>query len=208
MPLTDGQIKRRLADGDLSRRLYIGNLADPAKQIQPASVDVRLGNEFIVYTRDEEDDPVEVGRSWVEDGQPFLIHPGQFILATTKETVSIPYDMVGRVEGKSTLGRTGLLVHITAGYLDPGFGRATSEEADPCEVTLEVACVFPCGVPIWPGMCIAQFSFEEMSEPCEVPYGAARGSHYTKQVGPQPSRYIVQLLGPHPIIPRKPQPAA
>jgi dCTP deaminase len=186
MILSDRGIYERLLHPDQEKRLIIHPMVDWEKQIQPASVDVRLGNQFIVYNRDPSTGGLLTEKSWVEDGQMFMIEPGEFILATTKERIGIPADLQGRVDGKSSLGRLGLLIHVTAGNLDPGFGKS----GEPCEVTLEITSVFPVPVPLMPGMMIAHLVFTQLDQPAAHPYGGSRGSHYHQQLGPQPSRFL------------------
>jgi dCTP deaminase len=186
MILSDRGILERLTHSNPAKRLIIHPMADPNKQIQAASVDVRLGNQFIVYSRDPQTGGLSEARSWVEDGQLFMLDPGEFILATTKERIAVPFDLQCRVDGKSSLGRLGLLIHVTAGNVDPGFGKT----AEPCEVTLEIASVFPVPVPLMAGMMIAHLVFTQLDQPAAHPYGDSRGSHYHQQLGPQPSRFL------------------
>jgi dCTP deaminase len=139
---------------------------DPA-QLEPASYDVRLGNDFKVFQRDftpyiDLEDPVDVTRHVsVDDGDWFLLHPGEFVLGATKEVVHMPNNLVGRIDGKSSLGRLGLVIHVTAGYIDPGFQGP---------ITLEMACFHPLPIALRPGKLIAQLSFHEMSAPAAEPY--------------------------------------
>src|SRR5262245_36425801 len=115
------------------------------------------------------------------DGEPFILHPGEFVLGSTLERVSLPDDVVGRLDGKSSLGRLGLLIHSTAGFIDPGWDG---------HVTLELSNVANLPITIYPGMKIGQLSFVQMTEPAEAPYGSgAIGSKYQGQKGPTPSRY-------------------
>jgi len=111
----------------------------------------------------------------------FMLHPGEFVLGSTLERVTLPDDLVARLEGKSSLGRLGLLIHSTAGFIDPGFDG---------HVTLELSNVANLPITIYPGMKIGQLSFVQMSEPAETPYGSgALGSKYQGQRGPTPSKY-------------------
>jgi dCTP deaminase len=113
--------------------------------------------------------------------EPFILHPGEFVLGTTLERVAIPDDLVGRLEGKSSLGRLGLLIHSTAGFVDAGFAG---------NLTLELSNVANLPITLYPGMKIGQISLFRMSSPAEHPYGSNRlGSKYLDQVGPTPSRY-------------------
>jgi dCTP deaminase len=106
-------------------------------------------------------------------------HPGEFALGTTEERVKMPADLVGVVDGRSSIGRLAVVVHATAGFIDPGFEG---------QITLELSNIGSIPVKLYPGMRIAQISLHEMSSPAERPYGAARGSQYNNQSGPQPSR--------------------
>jgi dCTP deaminase len=117
----------------------------------------------------------------VPAGDPFILHPGEFVLGSTLERVRLPDDLVARLEGKSSLGRLGLLIHSTAGYVDPGWDGF---------LTLELSNVANLPITIYPGMKIGQLSFVQMTEPADAPYGSgALGSKYQGQQGPTPSRY-------------------
>ena len=121
-------------------------------------------------------------RVTVEEGQPFILHPGEFVLGTTLERLTLPDDIVARIEGKSSLGRLGLLIHATAGFVDPGWTNG--------QITLELSNVAPLPIRLWPSMKIAQFSFMQMDGPAERPYGhPALGSKSQGQSGPVASRY-------------------
>ncbi len=177
MILSDYDIVERLGAKHEAERLIIDPLDH--SRIQPASVDLILGNRFILIDADERImGRVNQGEALIEDNQPFWVSPGDFLLATTKETVTIPGDLVGRVEGKSSLGRKGIVVHQTAGFIDPGFSG---------QITLEIVCVYPVPVSIRPGMAICQIAFQMLKTPCIRPYGPARGSHYQGQKGPTPA---------------------
>jgi dCTP deaminase len=116
----------------------------------------------------------------VPDGEPFVLHPTEFVLASTLEVVTLPDDLAGRLEGKSSLGRLGLLTHSTAGFIDPGFSG---------HVTLELSNVANLPIILWPGMKIGQLCLFRLSSPAEHPYGSAvYGSRYQGQRGPTPSR--------------------
>nr|WP_196791266.1 dCTP deaminase [Motilibacter aurantiacus] len=181
--MSDGTIRRLLAEG----RLVIDPI-DPA-QVQPASVDVRLGAEFLVFRNhtaevidpyEKRDDLMEKVR--VPEGQPFVLHPGEFVLGTTLEAIGLPDDLVARVEGKSSLGRLGLLIHATAGFVDPGWTRG--------QITLELSNVATLPIKLWPGMRIGQLSFHCLDAPAERPYGHPDlGSKYVGQRGPVASQY-------------------
>jgi dCTP deaminase len=117
----------------------------------------------------------------IDDDEPFILHPGEFVLGSTLERVTLPDDLVARLEGKSSLGRLGLLIHSTAGFIDPGWDG---------HVTLELSNVANLPITIYVGMKIGQLSFVQMTEPADTPYGsAALGSKYKGQTGPTPSRY-------------------
>jgi dCTP deaminase len=118
----------------------------------------------------------------VKDGEAFMLHPGEFALGSTLERVAVPSDLVARVEGKSSLGRLGLVIHSTAGFIDAGFDG---------HVTLELANLANLPITLYPGMKIGQISFIKMTSPAEKPYGSgAAGSKYQGQRGPTPSRYF------------------
>jgi len=137
------------------------------EQVEPASYDVCLGNDFLVFERDSTPfidmrQPVDITKPvFVPDNEYFTLHPGEFALARTAETVHIPNYLVARIEGKSSVGRLGMMIHITAGYIDPGFRGP---------ITLELYCVHPLPVLIYPGDRIAQISLHEMSSMPSKPY--------------------------------------
>jgi dCTP deaminase len=179
-----------LSDGDLCKELDSGRLVldpwDPA-MLQPSSIDVRLDRFFRVFQnsrythidpakqQDELTSPVET-----EGDEPFVLHPGEFVLGSTFEAVTLPDDLAGRLEGKSSLGRLGLLTHSTAGFIDPGFTG---------HITLELSNVANLPITLWPGMKIGQLCLFRLSSPAERPYGSAGvGSRYQGQRGPTPSR--------------------
>jgi dCTP deaminase len=182
MILSDGTIRQLLAQGTL----IVGPIEPD--QIQPASVDVRLGNEFLVFRNhtceviDPFDKPADLmEKVAVLPGNAFVLHPGEFVLGTTLEAVGLPDDLVARVEGKSSLGRLGLLIHATAGFVDPGFRG---------QVTLELSNVATLPIKLWPRMKIGQFSFHKIDKPVERPYGHPElGSKYMQQSGPVASQY-------------------
>ena len=159
---------------------------DPAL-LQPSSVDVRVDRYFRVFrnnlypfidVKTEQEDLTEL----VEIGdEPFILHPGEFVLGSTLERVALPTDLVARLEGKSSLGRLGLLIHSTAGFVDAGWDG---------QLTLELSNVANLPITLYPGMKIGQISFIRMTTPADVPYGSAEvGSKYQGQRGPRPSRY-------------------
>ena len=189
--LSDGTIRRLVEEG----RVVIDPW-DPA-MVQPASVDLRLGGSFRVFHNhraaaiDLRDPPTNLTEEVVIEGdEPFVIHPGEFALGRTQEYVEIPDDLVARIEGKSSLGRLGLLIHSTAGFIDAGFDG---------HVTLELANVASLPITIYPGMKIGQISFMQMTTPADRPYGrGAAGSKYQGQRGPTPSRYFENFRQPEP----------
>jgi dCTP deaminase len=179
--LSDRTIKQEIAAG----RLGIDPLDEAA--VQPASVDLRLDRAFRVFrvtsrpyvdVREPVDDLTDLVT--VEDGEPFVIQPGTFCLGSTIETITLPDDIVARVDGKSSLGRLGLLVHATAGYVDPGWtGRLTLELSNQSQMPIALYC----------GMRIAQISFLQLTTAVDRPYGTPDlGSKYQGQTGPTPSR--------------------
>ncbi len=180
--LSDGTIRRLVDEG----RIRI----DPwdAGMVQPASVDLRLGPSFRVFHnfRVESIDLAEPPTNLTEHVQvgpdeSFVIHPGEFVLGRTEEWVELPDDLVARIEGKSSLGRLGLIVHATAGFVDPGF-KGT--------LTLEITNLTRVPIVLWPGKPIAQLSFMTLDRPAEKPYGHPDlGSHYAGQVDATESRY-------------------
>ncbi|MFG3340517.1 dCTP deaminase [Glycomyces sp. NPDC048151] len=155
--------------------------------VQPSSIDVRLDRRFRVFNNQkythidpskQQDDLTSAVE--VADDQPFVLHPGEFVLASTLEVITLPADLAARLEGKSSLGRLGLLTHSTAGFIDPGFSG---------HVTLELSNVANLPITLWPGMKIGQLCVFRLSSPAERPYGAgASGSRYQGQEGPTPSR--------------------
>jgi dCTP deaminase len=159
---------------------------DPA-MIQPSSIDFRLDRYFRVFENhryphiDPAADQSDLTREVEPTGdEPFILHPGEFVLGSTLEVVTLPDDLAARVEGKSSLGRLGLLTHATAGFVDPGFSG---------HVTLELANVATLPIKLYPGMKIGQLCFFRLSSPAEHPYGSAKyGSRYQGQRGPTPSR--------------------
>lgn len=187
MILSDRDIKKALRSG----RLEIRDVQQDA--IQPVSVDLMLGDKFRVFkktyipiidVKQPLPDLTEV--VGVEEGQPFYLHPGDFVLGITREWIGLPDDLMGRLDGKSSLGRLGLLVHSTAGFIDPGFrGR----------IVLEFTNVSPMPITLYPGMPIAQVSFYELTRPALRPYGHdLRNSKYQDQDEPTPSRYYLNFI--------------
>ncbi|HEU0256898.1 MAG TPA: dCTP deaminase [Microbacteriaceae bacterium] len=178
-----------LSDRDIKAGIQRGRIRlDPydAQMVQPASVDVRLDRLFRLFSNHKygvidpaEDQPELTYLVDVDADRPFILHPGEFVLASTYEKVGLPDDVAARLEGKSSLGRLGLLTHSTAGFIDPGFTG---------HVTLELSNVATLPIKLWPGMKIGQLCFFQLSSPAEQPYGAANGSRYQGQRGPTASR--------------------
>ena len=187
MLLSDRDIRSEVSDGNLSIDPF-----DPAL-VQPSSVDVRLDNLFRVFnnTRYTHIDPAQRQdelTTLVEpaDGEPFVLHPGEFVLGSTLEICSLPDYLAGRLEGKSSLGRLGLLTHSTAGFIDPGFSG---------HITLELSNFANLPITLWPGMKIGQLCLFRLSSPSENPYGsAAVGSKYQGQRGPTPSKAYLNFI--------------
>ncbi|MFB6105506.1 MAG: dCTP deaminase [Halobacteriaceae archaeon] len=184
MILSDADIRARLDDGDL----VVAPLEDPELQIQPASVDLRLGREFLefehanipcIHPTSEREVDEYVSETVIDADGEFILHPGDFVLGTTIERVEIPPDLIAHVEGRSSLGRLAVVVHATAGLCDPGYRG---------QITLELSNLGTAPVALSPGMRVSQLTFTELSTPAERPYGAGRGSKYQDQAGPQASR--------------------
>jgi dCTP deaminase len=181
--LSDRTLREQLADG----RIVVEPLDE--RCIQPSSIDVKVSNLFRVF-RNHTAAVIDVKQdlenlteliSVPEDGV-FMLHPGEFVLGSTLERIACPDDIVGRVEGKSSLGRLGLLIHSTAGFIDAGFDG---------HITLELSNVANLPITLYPGMKIGQVSFMMMTTPADRPYGSgAQGSKYQGQRGPTPSRYF------------------
>jgi dCTP deaminase len=186
MVLSDRTIRRLVAEG----RIGIDPFDDAL--VQPSSVDVRVDRYFRVF-RNARYPYIDVKRPMedltelveIEDDEPFILHPGEFVLGSTLERVTLPDDLVARLEGKSSLGRLGLLIHSTAGFIDPGWDG---------HVTLELSNVANLPITIYVGMKIGQLSFVQMTEAAESPYGTSGlGSKYKGQTGPTPSRYFLNF---------------
>ena len=182
MVLSDRTIRRLIDEGRIGIEPFDEEL------VQPSSVDVRVDRFFRVFrnsrypfidVKEEMEDLTELVET--EDSEPFILHPGEFVLGSTLERITLPDDLVARLEGKSSLGRLGLLIHSTAGFIDPGWDG---------HVTLELSNVANLPITIYVGMKIGQLSFVQLTEAAENPYGAAAlGSKYQGQAGPTPSRY-------------------
>lgn len=179
--LSDRDIRAAIASGRILIEPY-----DPTC-LQPASVDVRLDRQFRVF-RSSRHAYIDLRRGVDDitelvtvDGEPFILHPGEFVLGSTLERLRLSDDLVSRVEGKSSLGRLGLLIHSTAGFIDPAWDG---------HITLELSNVNTIPITLYPRMRIGQLSFFELSSPAERPYGSPElGSSYQGQSGPTPSRY-------------------
>jgi dCTP deaminase len=180
-----------LSDGTILDYVQSGRIRiDPwdPKMVQPASVDLRLGDSFRVFHNhrataiDLRDPPANLTEEVVvPPGEPFVIHPGEFCLGRTLEWVQIPHDIVARIEGKSSLGRLGLIVHATAGFCDPGFEGT---------LTLELNNLTRVPIRLYPDLPIAQLSFMTLDRPAQRPYGSpGLGSHYQGQRAATESRY-------------------
>ncbi len=179
-----------LSDRDIRAELDSQRIAlEPyeAAMIQPSSIDVRLDKYFRLFDNHRypfidpaEDQPELTRLVEVSPDEPFILHPGEFVLGSTYEAVTLPDDVAARLEGKSSLGRLGLLTHSTAGFIDPGFTG---------HVTLELSNVATLPIKLWPGMKIGQMCFFRLSSPSEHPYGSSvYGSRYQGQRGPTASR--------------------
>jgi dCTP deaminase len=181
--LSDGTIRRLVESGQIVIEPWDDAL------VQPASVDLRLGDSFRVFENhkvtaiDLRDPPTNLTKEVeVGEGEPFAIHPGEFVLGRTLEHVQIPDDVVARIEGKSSLGRLGLIVHATAGFVDPGFTGT---------LTLEITNLTRVPIKLYAGLPIAQLSFMALDAPAQRPYGSQElGSHYQGQVAATESRYM------------------
>lgn len=183
MILSDRTIRDELAAG----RIVIEPLDRDC--IQPSSVDLHVDRYFRVFrnhtsrvidVKENQEDLTELIE--IDDDDCFILHPGEFVLGSTAERVGVPDDLVARIEGKSSLGRLGLLIHSTAGFVDPGFNG---------HITLELSNVATLPITIYPAMKIGQISFLRMTTPAEHPYGSAHlASKYQGQRGPTPSRYF------------------
>ena len=183
MILSDRDIKRAVADGSIGIEPF------DESDVQPSSVDLHVDRLFRTFHNHRHSfidvkEPMDKLTELVEvaDGERFILHPGEFVLGSTTEYVQVPSDLVARLEGKSSLGRLGLLIHSTAGYVDPGFEG---------HLTLELSNVANLPITIYPGMKIGQISFFQLTSPAEHPYGSSEvGSKYQGQRGPTPSRYF------------------
>ncbi len=186
MILSDADIRKEIAAG----RIQIDPFDDAC--VQPSSVDLHVDSQFRVFAnsrypyidvRMPMPDLTELVE--VSGDDPFILHPGEFVLGSTRERVRLPDDLVARLEGKSSLGRLGLLIHSTAGYVDPGWDGY---------LTLELSNVANLPITIYAGMKIGQISFFRLSSPAERPYGSKEtGSKYQGQRGPTASRFFEEF---------------
>lgn len=184
MILSDRDIKEYLKNG----RISIEPILEPDVQIQPSSVDLRLGNTFRIFKHSEKAfiDPLDKdsGESitelkHVEDKKAFIVQPNDFILGTTYEYVKVPDDLVARLEGRSSMGRLGIIIHSTAGFIDPGFeGR----------ITLEIGNMGKMPIALYSKMRICQIVFEKLTSKAEIPYGKKEGAKYHGQKIPEESK--------------------
>jgi dCTP deaminase len=181
--LSDATIRRLVEEGRIVMEPWEPGL------VQPASVDLRLGDTFRVFHNhraaaiDLREPPTNLTEEVaIEGDQAFVIHPGEFVLGRTLERVELPDDVVARIEGKSSIGRLGLIVHATAGFVDPGFNGT---------LTLEITNLTRIPIKLYAGLPIAQLSFMTLDAPAERPYGSAElGSHYQGQLAATESRYM------------------
>ena len=184
-----------LSDRDIRAEIAAGRVGcEPFSEsmIQPSSVDVRLDKFFRVFENhkysviDPSMEQPDLTREVItENDEPFILHPGEFVLASTYEVITLPDDIAGRLEGKSSLGRLGLLTHSTAGFIDPGFSG---------HITLELSNVANLPVKLFPGMKIGQLCLIKLSSPAEHPYGSEKyGSRYQGQRGPTASRSFINF---------------
>lgn len=175
--LSDKDIKNALKEG----KIVIEDLKE--EQIGSSSVDLRMGNKFRVFRHSEMThiDPRENSSEHLttlyemENDKPFIIHPGEFILANTKEYIKLPDDLIARMDGRSSWGRLGIVIHSTAGSVHPGFEG---------QLTLEITNLSKVPVKLWPGSRICQLTFETLTSPSETPYNKRKSSKYLKQRGP------------------------
>jgi dCTP deaminase len=186
-----------LSDRDIKAAINSGRVKIESSQpelfrhIHASSMDLRLGNVFKVYEHSkyallDPKNPKTFATNMrvitVADGDPFIVQPGEFILGVTQEKITVPDDLVVRVEGRSSLGRLGIIVHSTAGFVDPGFSGT---------ITLEISNLNRLPVALYPGMRVCQIAFEAMSSPAETPYNMKPHSKYQGQVLPEESRLSV-----------------
>ncbi|MDD3646217.1 MAG: dCTP deaminase [Candidatus Gracilibacteria bacterium] len=190
MILSDSEIKKRLKSGEIE--VISNGDYDVLEQIGPASLDFRLGNTFKIYRKSRKTvidsrngfDPEHIETITLIDGEKFVLHPGDFVLGVTLEKIKIPYDLVARCEGRSSIGRLGVIIHSTAGFIDPGFEGT---------ITLEMTNINELPVALYTGMRIGQFAFETIEGKVENTYDKRKGSKYMYQVLPEESRITSDL---------------
>lgn len=191
MILSDRDIKAAIAAG----RVHIENVSggDYSAHIHASSMDLRLGNIFKVYEHSkypllDPKNPKTFAQNMrvvtIPEGEAFIVQPGEFVLGVTQERITVPDDLVVRVEGRSSLGRLGIIVHSTAGFVDPGFSGT---------ITLEISNLNRLPVALYPGMRVCQLAFEMMSSPAETPYHKKPGSKYQGQILPEESRLSIDM---------------
>lgn len=185
MILSDRDIRRALESGRLKIEPGDGELS---RHIHASSMDLHLGNAFKLYEHSEfaildpkrpETFAGHVRLVTVAEGESFIVQPGEFVLGVTREKITVPDDLVVRIEGRSSLGRLGIIVHSTAGFIDPGFSGT---------ITLEISNLNRMPVALYPGMRVCQLAFEQMTSPAETPYNRKVGSKYQNQSLPEESR--------------------
>ncbi len=186
MILSDRTILRLIREGKIVIEPFDESL------IGPSSIDLRLGDEFVVFERTklsviDPKTPIEeyTKRIKVDKSEGFVIHPGEFVLATTLEYIKLPDDIAARIEGRSSIARLGLIVHSTGGFVDAGFEG---------QLTLEMSNINRIPIKVYPGMRIAQLAFIKQDSPSEVPYWKRKGSKYIKQRGPTPSKIHLDFI--------------
>lgn len=187
MLLSDRDIRKEIEQG----RIKVDPL-DLEKQLMAVGLDLSLGNEFVMFNTSHRShidtsnySPEEhLGKVMVKDGERFIIHPGEFVLGITKEHVELPEDMAGRIDGRSSLGRLGIIVHSTAGHCDPGFRG---------KLTLEITNIGKLPIAIYPGMKFCSLLFERLSSPTDKPYHTK--GKYAGQQSPLPSRISAEFKG-------------
>lgn len=189
MILSDRDILKALADGAIK----IDPAPDPERQIGSCSIDFRLGNTFMVFEHSkfsyiDPRQPQSIGAAMrtitVEDGEAFIMQAGDFALASTLETLELADNLLGRLEGRSSIARLGITVHSTAAVFEPGWiGTAT----------MELSNLGRMAVALYPGMRICSFTFQQLSSPALVPYRHKRGNKYAGQINPKPSRITEEV---------------
>ena len=189
MILSDRDIKAAIEEGRV--QITSEHPSDILEHIHASSMDLRLGSTFKLYEHSkfavlDPKQPETFAKGMrtviVEDGEPFIVQPGEFVLGVTQEKITVPDDLVARVEGRSSLGRLGIIIHSTAGFVDPGFEGT---------ITLEISNLNRLPVALYPGMRVCQVAFEQMSSPAEQPYDKKPFSKYQGQVLPEESRLSI-----------------